>query len=319
MPLVDLSGYQFVTITRPDGRKVQIERCGEICIPDVLMPGGAELPPLVIEGLALRLQLFGDTGKGTPQQFEVAKTITDLAKERGIHASFHLGDIIYPHGILSPTDRKLTDLYLDPYGALREVHLMYGNHEYGNGNRAGIPEAWLEAVRTGKAGDARIPQRYYSRRFLVDGMTVRAIVLDSSTIAVDPIQLAWLAETVAKGADYTIVFGHHPIYSAGLHGVLPHMEKLVLPILEGHADMYICGHDHNLQHLSTEKGMPLMVSGSAGEERVSWRSPKTEFFSSRMGTAFLTIDRAGMDAEYVNGKSREVLHRAHFPKRTPAK
>ncbi len=315
MPLVDLSGYTFVTHRRPDGREVKIERWGEIVIPDLLGPGGEELPPLQIAGADARFQVFGDTGKGTSAQFEVAANIVALAKERGIHANMHVGDIIYPRGLKSATDPKLADLYLKPYGALSEVHLMYGNHEYGDSRAAGVPEVWLEAARTGKAGDARIPQRYYSRRFIVDGMTIRALFLDTATIAVDPLQLAWIKGQVDKGADYTLVFGHHPIYSAGLHGVLPHMEKLLLPLLEGKADMYVCGHDHNLQLLRTEKGLPLMVSGSAGEERVSWHTPKTEFFSPRMGTAFITVNKAGIDAEWVNGKTRESLHKAHFARK----
>ncbi len=314
-PLIDLSGFVFKTHRRPDGREVQIERWGEIAIPDLLAPGGEELPPLYIEGSQARFQVFGDTGKGTAAQFEVAENIVAMAKERGIHANMLVGDIIYPRGLTSASDPKLEALYLKPYGALREVHLMYGNHEYGDSRGAGVPEAWLEAARTGQAGDARIPQRYYSRRFIVDGMTIRALFLDTSTIAVDPLQLAWIKREVEKGADYTLVFGHHPIYSAGLHGVLPHMEKLLMPLLEGKADMYVCGHDHNLQLLRTQRGLPLMVSGSAGEERVSWRTPKTEFFSQRMGTAFISIDRAGIDAEWVNGKSRESLHKARFARR----
>ena len=283
---------------------MQIERWGEIVVPDLLGPGGAELPPLIIDGPEARFQVFGDTGKGNADQRRVAEAML-------------VGDIIYPRGLLSATDPKLVDLYLKPYGALSEVHLMYGNHEYGDGRGAGVPEAWLEAVRTGKAGDARIPQRYYSRRFLVDGMTIRALFLDTATIAVDPLQLAWIKHEVDKGADYTLVFGHHPIYSAGLHGVLAHMEKLLLPLLEGKADMYVCGHDHNLQLLRTDKGLPLMVSGSAGEERVSWRTPKTEFFSQRMGTAFITVDREGINAEWMNGKTRESLHKAQFARRKP--
>ncbi len=317
-PQIDLSKYSFQTMRRPDGRTVQLERWGEIVIPDVLAPGGAELPPLVIDGPEARFQVFGDTGKGTQAQFDVAANIVALAKERGIHANFHVGDIIYPRGLTGPADPKLVDLYLKPYGALSEVHLMYGNHEYGNHTAGGVPEAWIEAARTGKAGDARIPQRYYSRRFLVDGMTIRALFLDSSTIAVDPLQLAWIKREVDKGADYTLVFGHHPIYSAGLHGVLPHMEQLVLPLLEGKADMYVCGHDHNLQLLRTQGGLPLMVSGSAGEERLSWRRPESEFFSPRMGTAFISVARDGIAAEWVNGKTRESLHAARFPRRTRA-
>ena len=134
-------------------------------------------------------------------------------------------------------------------------------------------------------------------------------------VAVDPAQLAWARSELEKPADMRIVFGHHPIYSGGLHGSLPHMEKLLLPMLEQHADLYCCGHEHNLQFLRSAAGFPLVVSGAAGEERTAWRKPQTEFFSGHMGTTFLRIDRSGIEIEMRDGRSRKTLFTKHVPRR----
>lgn len=314
-PLVDLSDKRFNRHVRPDGQAVLIEEWGDICIPDRLIPGGVEMPPLAIEGSSLTINVFGDTGKGTDEQLLVARNISAMADERGAQVTVHVGDIIYPSGILTPSDPRVRSLLLEPYASLREKHICWGNHEYGNSRAAGVPEAWLEVA---KAEDPRTfaqPSRYYSRRFLVDGMTVRAVFLDSSTVAVDPAQLAWARSELEKPADMRIVFGHHPIYSGGLHGSLPHMEKLLLPMLEQHADLYCCGHEHNLQFLRSAAGFPLVVSGAAGEERTAWRKPQTEFFSGHMGTTFLRIDRSGIEIEMRDGRSRKTLFTKHVPRR----
>ena len=317
-PQVDLSTYKLHTLTRPDGRTLQIDQWGDLVIPDLLIPGGVEMEPLVIDGPQARLQCFGDSGKGTPDQFEVAANIVAMADERGVHASMHLGDIIYPAGIVRPDDPRIDTLYREPYGALRNPHAVLGNHEYGSWNEAGIAETWLDVAKIGKPGMFAMPARYYSQRILVDGMTIRCLFIDSGTLAVDPLQIAWLTRELMKGADRTIVFGHHPIYSGGIHGTIPHMEKLLLPLLEEHADLYIAGHDHNLQFLRSDKGLPLVVSGSAGEPRLKPEpNGHSEFFSSTMGTTFLSIDKNGIDVDLVDGKTRKTLFTKHLDPKRP--
>ncbi|PPD75741.1 hypothetical protein GOBAR_DD27329 [Gossypium barbadense] len=53
-------------------------------------------------------------------------------------------------------------------------------------------------------------------------------------------------------AKWKIVVGHHTIKSAGHHGNTHELAIHLLPILQAyHVDLYINGHDHCLQHIST--------------------------------------------------------------------
>jgi hypothetical protein len=159
-----------------------------------------------------------------------------------------------------------------------------------------------------------MPQRYYSRRFLVDGMTVRALFLDTNTIAVDPLQLAWIKRELAKPADVRLVVGHHTIHSGGNRRSLPHMETLLLPLFQNKVDLYVCGHEHSLQFVNSP-GLPQLITGSAGKEATMKPNGRAEFFSSVMGTSFIDISRKGIDLELVAGKNRHSLFKRRLSPR----
>ena len=67
-------------------------------------------------------------------------------------------------------------------------------------------------------------------------------------------------------ARWTVVFGHHPVYSNGVHGDSGLIQRLIWEILFGeHVDFYLSGHDHQLAHLSRErKRTQYLVSGAGG-------------------------------------------------------
>ena len=53
----------------------------------------------------------------------------------------------------------------------------------------------------------------------------------------------------APESDWKIVFGHFPCHSGGHYGGSKEIREKVLPIMKQHkVDMYLAGHDHNLQH-----------------------------------------------------------------------
>lgn len=80
-------------------------------------------------------------------------------------------------------------------------------------------------------------------------------------------QMAWLESQLAsKRAPFTVVVGHHPVYSDGSHGDTPELVKELGPVLEKHGvHLYLCGHDHDLQHLELE-GLKtsFVISGGGG-------------------------------------------------------
>jgi tartrate-resistant acid phosphatase type 5 len=311
-PMADLSGFNFATHTQPDGRKVRIEVYGGVVVPERLALGGIELPPLVLPPGPMRFIVFGDSGKGDIAQFETARELTAMADARGVQFGVHVGDIYYPHGIASVSDPAVRTLYAEPYKGLPRVHAILGNHDYGNTDGAGVPEAVIDAAKT---GIYEFPQRYYSRRIIAGDTTVRVLFIDTSTLPVDPDQLAWIREQLAKDADYTIVAGHHPVYENGWRGASAITTKLLLPLLEARADMYLCGHEHSQQVLHSGRQLPMIVSGAASEARETWRAKDADFIAIRRGAAFVSIDQQGITVDMVAAHARRSLFQRTFPRR----
>ena len=83
-------------------------------------------------------------------------------------------------------------------------------------------------------------------------------------------QMSWLEEQLAsKRAPFTIVAGHHPVYSDAAHGDTAELVKDLGPLLEKHgAHVYLCGHDHDLQHLEIEKLRTSFVLSGGGGARL---------------------------------------------------
>lgn len=59
-------------------------------------------------------------------------------------------------------------------------------------------------------------------------------------------------------SDWKIVFAHYPCYSAGGYPGFDSVRNKVLPIMEKHnVDIYVTGHDHNLQHWTTKSNQGI--------------------------------------------------------------
>jgi 3',5'-cyclic AMP phosphodiesterase CpdA len=82
-------------------------------------------------------------------------------------------------------------------------------------------------------------------------------------------QWAWLREQLAsKRAPFTFVVGHHPVFSNGKHGDSKELVEKLAPMLQAAGvHFYLCGHDHDLQHLELEKQKTTYVLSGGGGAR----------------------------------------------------
>jgi len=89
-----------------------------------------------------------------------------------------------------------------------------------------------------------------------------------------------------------IVYGHHPLYSSGAHG-----EDLNLIILleANGADLYLAGHDHNLEIRKPINGVTYVVSGAGGKLRNIAESgdPQTVYADSLPGAIIIDVTSTG--------------------------
>jgi len=124
-------------------------------------------------------------------------------------------------------------------------------------------------------------------------------------------QMAWFEKELnSPRAPFTIVIGHHPIYSDGSHKDTKELVKEVGPLLEKHGvHLYLGGHDHDLQHLELEGLKTSFVISGGGGARLhihkTTREGSTVFDAH--GFSHITIADNRLHLRHVdpNGK---ILH-----------
>lgn len=259
---------------------------------------------------------LGDWGHdGSHAQRVIAKGMGQAAQEIGSRFVVALGDNFYPSGVQSVTDahwrRAFEDVYTAP--ALQTPwYAVLGNHDY-----SGTPQAELDYAALSPRW--RMPGRYYA----VEGATFGApwmdmFMLDTSPLAVGPAQsaapggpggqdpaaqLAWLDDRLARSqARLKIVFGHHTIFSGSpTHGDNPVLIETLRPILERRGvTAYVCGHDHDLQHIKVGP-VDYVCSGAGSEARKTGRREGTLFAAAYPGFASFSATADALSLQFRDG------------------
>jgi acid phosphatase len=237
------------------------------------------------------------------------------AVELGSRFVLSVGDNFYPDGVASVTDPhwKLSyeDIYAGPH-LQTPWYVALGNHDYHD-----EPQAQLDYARTSPRW--RMPARYYK----VAGSSLGYPDLDMFCIDTTPMmaefterrvrhsgqsvdqqntdrQLAWLdRELAASTAPWKLVFGHHTIRSGGSgHGDTPEMVEKVLPILQRHkVQAYVCGHDHDLQHIARD-GLNYVLTGAGSEVRPVRAVAGTTFCAAVSGFTAFRLSRDALDIAF---------------------
>lgn len=237
------------------------------------------------------------TGAGFHAQSMVARGMQKYVHSTGVKpdALLMLGDSWYGDltgGAQSPRwVEQFEKMYpVDTFPG--PVYSMFGNHDYqmipSDVNKV---QAELEYARIGKGLDGRqtrwtLPSRWYTFDFPKQNPLIHFIVLDSNMPKADGSwqhgqdftlkpeeqaeQLRWFEMQLQKPrtAPFLGVLGHHPVYSNGPHGDHPVLVREWDPLFRKYkVDLYMAGHDHDLQHLELE-GHPTthFLSGGGGAD-----------------------------------------------------
>lgn len=285
-------------------------------------------PAIKPAGETVRVLAFGDFGDGGSDQEKVAKAMAAYHEKPGQSLDFGitLGDNFYDTGLSSPTDSRWTSHWEDRYGQLGiRIYASLGNHDYydpaspiAEANRSRISKSWClpRAYYTYTAGSVQL--------FALDTDWIMRSSKNSSPVT---IQQDWLKEQLAASkSTWKVVYGHHPVYSTGDHGNNDPMIKEILPLLKGKADVYIAGHDHDMQYLKPEGGVQLFVSGAGGhsfrelkpdtEGRRIWGVGKQAGFQG--GFSVLEADGSSLTVSFFDTK-KTTLCSVKLTKGQPAK
>jgi hypothetical protein len=218
--------------------------------------------PCVIKSGAseTRFVVIGDFGTGAAEQFAVANALAAFESKAPADFGLTVGDNFYPMGVHSVTDKRWQAELEKPYGSLGiEFYPTFGNHDW---------DGWLLGSLTAEREYSSLSKTWEmpSNFYRCTAGLVEVFALDTDRRASQSEQFAWLTAALdTSQALWKVVFGHHPIFSGGEHGDTDRLIRDLLPILKGRAQVYIGGHDHDMQYLVAD-GVHLVQIGGSGRE-----------------------------------------------------
>lgn len=260
----------------------------------VLLPTFFQVPPPVFSvapaGRTVRVLAFGDFGDGSAAQRLVAAAMARYHRRSPFDFGLTLGDNFYPSGMDSPADPRWRTEWSALYDPLKiRFYATLGNHDY---NQPNSPAA--EIMFSRQSNSWRLPAAYYT---FIAG-PVQFFALDTDIISES--QLLWLARELDRSrAPWKVVYGHHPIYSEGVHEDNNVKIDQLLPVLRNRADVYLAGHDHDMQHLKPEGRLHFFIAGSGGKLRPIEPGPRSLFAKSANGFAVLEADARSLTVTFV--------------------
>ena len=228
-------------------------------------------------GEQLRVIILGDWGEIKLRGQEwVAAGMAAWSEDNDPAFIITGGDNIYPKGLRTPDDVQMDIKWRNVYNnhtslASLPWYVTLGNHDYGDWEG----EEWNEIELSKIDPQWILPHLWYDFvEDLGDG-SVHFVVIDTETFTKQiernnyTDMLGWMDDTLREStADWKFVIGHRHAFTAGDAGaVTTEIVDVLIPIMNrNNVDAYICGHDHNLQHLRNISGVGLdyVISGAGG-------------------------------------------------------
>ncbi|MEO8552317.1 MAG: metallophosphoesterase [Kofleriaceae bacterium] len=192
----------------------------------------------------IRFLALGDSGTGGEAQLAIAQRMT----AEPFDLMLFLGDIAYEEGTATQLQTEFFAIYRDILRYV-PVYPTIGNHERRTARGAPYFEAFVLPE----------PERYYS----FDWGDVHFVAID--TTHRDAEQLVWLdKDLTANKLPWTIVYGHHPMYTNSLRGPQMWVRRSFAKIVTDHkVDLVLSGHEHQYERFKVA-GVNYVVSGGGG-------------------------------------------------------
>lgn len=270
---------------------------------------------------ALNFLALGDWGRqGETDQMQVAAQMAKAATEMSAQFVISVGDNFYEDGVTSTDDEHWKKSFEDVYAASSlqvPWFVALGNHDY-HGNC----DAQIAYSKMSKRWN--MPARYFSFSKPIDAKTAADFFfIDTTPMAKIhhgdkkgyegafkenvPAQMAWFREALAQSsAPWKIVIGHHPIYSGGEHGDTPELIETILPLLREHkVQLYLNGHDHDLQHL-VAGNVNMICSGAGSKIRPTTDIAQTKFALGRSGFTAFSLQADAMKLRMIDLNGAQV-------------
>ena len=271
----------------------------------------------------LQFIVIGDWGTPDSEaQKQVAAQMNKLAASTRIDFITTTGYNFYYKGVLSVADPLWRNTFENIYSlpALKKIpwYVTLGNHDYMGNIYAQIEYGkshvnWI------------LPHTYYSSEFKIGKhASVSFLFLDTNPFLEEyqlspdlyyhieaqntSAQLNWMNKTLDEShATWRIAIGHHPVYSAGLHGDTEELKHVLPQLFEQHnVQAYFAGHDHHLEHYQLAGTTHYFISGSGSRPRTVAKRKYSQFVESSLGFAHVVLDNTCMQLRFINEKGKEL-------------
>lgn len=290
---------------------------------------GAQAPAVTFPPQGLHFLAFGDFGSANAHQQAVAAQMAAFAKKLNapLAGVLALGDNFYK----AMTPERFGPGFEAMYPAQDlpcPFYALLGNHDYGPkyDSDQGRPKAQmqLDYARNNPSSRWKMPAKWYALE-LPDAAhpLVKIIYLDSNFFegALTPRekldQQRFLEAELKKPtrAPWLWIAGHHPLFSDGAHGDdLALAQRLGPALQESSASLYLCGHDHTLQHLEIpDYKASFVITGGGGADSHDIKHPGRGFAEKILGFTHLYVAPGGVDVQHIDTQGRCL----HAFRRTP--
>jgi len=273
--------------------------------------------------------VIGDYGSDEAPQTAVAQGMTHYARKLALKPDglFLLGDNFYSQGL----DRVDSLRWRTGFEAMYPAdvfpgacYAILGNHDY-HDNKGGERAQLAYAKRGGTRWT--MPHKWYRQEF---GDLITLLALDTNLRSLsgtihpkikipqaslsateEAEQWAWLEAELAKPRGrFTVVAGHHPVYSNGMHGDSKELVEKLAPMLQRHGvHLYLCGHDHDLQHLEFEGQKTSFVISGGGGARIREAKNlerKTPYFNAVYGFSHLQANADRLLLRHLDANGNQI-------------
>jgi hypothetical protein len=277
----------------------------------------AEATPAPVPAPGPRFFALGDGGTGSPDQHRVGSAVREKCASAGCDFGVLLGDNFYPDGVESAEDPQWATKFEQPYAGILAAGIPFyavlGNHDYADGRDFG---RGAHQVAYGQNHPLwRMPAAHYA---FAEG---HAAFLALDTTALDarlPGAEAEQARTVeqalaANSRPWVIALGHHPLLSNGTNGnARGALERFLSSQVCPRADLYISGHDHNLQVLAHASCRALLaVSGGGGYATYTLPGGHATLFQTQaLGFMYVSVEPARLTVEVVGADGQTLFSHA---------
>jgi hypothetical protein len=263
----------------------------------------------------LNLLIMGDWGCAKPAQKEVADAVANYIRKNHVKfdACLSPGDNFYVNlrSVDDPQWQTVFEKMYDPKVFNFPFYCVYGNHDY-EGNKRQIE---LDYAKKHPDGRFKMASNWYRYEIPAKDPLVTILAVDSCKgempVSTWEAEKAWLENEVQKPKEtpWLMWFAHHPSFSNGKNGdalgIQVDWQKL---IVQSHADFYIAGHEHGLQHLEIQGWPTIIASGGGGQRLVAMRrDDRGPFSRSTYGFVHLTLTEDVAEARLIDS-SGNLLH-----------